>query len=398
MTNAPNFLLIHSDQHRFDCVGVNGHPFLQTPHLDRLAAEGVNFTRAFCPVPVCTPARNSLLFGQWPTQHLAIANSDTEAPRPAREGLASWSDLLAGAGYRMGYVGKWGLHPQKGPTDFGFRDYVPEHDYAAWRAAQGLAPSPRTQGFFGETDAGIDAGQTRLAWGADRAAVLLTRYAQTGRPFFLRWDPSEPHLPNVVPEPYASLYPPAGIPPWPGFPDPLLGKPYAQAQQRRTWGVDGWMWREWAPLVGRYLGEITLMDAQIGRLLAHLEALGLAENTVVVYTTDHGDMCGSHGMIDKHMVMYDDVVRVPLVIRRPGGAARGACDAFVSGALDLAATFCDLAGIPTPDTFAGQSLAPLLDGAEGNGRDCIFAMVIIYLTHKGGSGPFFASVTPGNKA
>ena len=374
MTRPPNFLLIHSDQHRFDCLGVNGHPFLQTPHLDRLAAEGVNFTRAFCPVPVCTPARNSLLFGQWPTQHLAIANSDTEAPRPAREGLTAWSDLLAGAGYGMGYVGKWGLNPQKGPAAHGFGDYVPEHDYAAWRVGQALRPAPRTQGFFGETDTTIAAGQSRLAWGADRAADLLTRYAQTDRPFFLRWDPSEPHLPNVVPEPYASLYPPADIPPWPGFPDPLLGKPYAQAQQRRTWDVDKWTWRDWAPLVGRYLGEITLLDAQIGRLLSHLVALGLAESTVVVYTTDHGDMCGSHGMIDKHMVMYDDVVHVPLLIRRPGGAARGACNAFVSSALDLAATFCDLAGVPTPETFAGQSLAPLLEGAEGNGRDCIFAM------------------------
>ena len=374
MTRPLNFLLIHSDQHRFDCLGVNGHAFLQTPHLDKLAAEGVNFTRAFCPVPVCTPARNSLLFGQWPTQHLAIANGDTEAPRPAREGLTSWSELLAGAGYQMGYVGKWGLDPRNGPTAYGFQDYVPEQDYAAWRAGQGLVPPPQAQGFFGETDQNIDAGQTRLAWGASRASDLLTRYAEADQPFFLRWDPSEPHLPNVVPQPYASLYPPAQIPPWPGYPDPLRGKPYAQAQQRRTWAVDGWTWEDWAPLVGRYLGEITLLDAQIGRLLSHLDALGLAENTVVIYTTDHGDMCGSHGMIDKHMVMYDDVVHVPLIVHRPGQAAPATCDAFVSGALDLAPTFCDLAGVPTPETFVGQSLLPLLDGAKGSDRDCIFSM------------------------
>ena len=77
----PNILLIHSDQHRFDCVGVNGHPLLKTPNLDRLASEGVNFTHAFCPIPLCVPVRNSLLHGQWPTEHLCIANWDTKAPR-----------------------------------------------------------------------------------------------------------------------------------------------------------------------------------------------------------------------------------------------------------------------------------------------------------------------------
>lgn len=374
MTRPPNILFVHADQHRFDCLGVNGHPFLQTPHLDALAADGVNFTHAFCPVPVCTPARNSLLFGVWPTQHGAIANADTEAGRPARDGLVSWSERLAGAGYRMGYVGKWGLHPEKNPMAFGFGEYVPESEYGAWREAQGLPPKPRTNGFWGETDTAIDANESRLAWGADRVNELMTRYAQGNAPFFLRWDPSEPHLPNVVPEPYASLYPPDSISPWPGFDDPLTGKPYAQRQQRRVWGVDKWTWRDWSPIVGRYLGEITLLDAQIGRVLSHLDALGLRENTVVVYTTDHGDMCGSHGMADKHMVMYDDVVRVPLIIRWPGQAENGTCDAFVSSALDLAATFCEMAGVPIPETFAGQSLLPLLRGTPDNGRDCIFAM------------------------
>ena len=375
MTQRPNFLLIHSDQHRWDCLGVNGHSLVQTPHLDSLAAQGVNFTRAFCPVPVCTPARNSLLFGVWPTQHGAIANPDTEAGRPARHGLPCWSELLAGAGYRLGCVGKWGIRTDKGPDAFGFDTYVPESEYAAWRAAQCLPPRPTANGYFGETDAAITAEQSRLAWGVAQTMDLMTRYAQLDAPWFLRWDPSEPHLPNVVPEPYASLYAPADIAPWPGFADPLLGKPYAQAQQRRHWNLEHWTWeRDWAPIVARYLGEITLLDAQIGRLLAHLEVLGLAENTVVIYTTDHGDMCGSHGMIDKHMVMYDDVLRVPLVVRWPGQPARGECDAFVTNALDLAATFCDDAGVSVPETFAGRSLLSLLSETGTSTRDCVFAM------------------------
>jgi arylsulfatase A-like enzyme len=169
------------------------------------------------------------------------------------------------------------------------------------------------------------------------------------------------------------MYPPEEIPPWPSFPDPLLGKPYMQAQQRRTWQVEGWTWDRWAVLVSRYLGTISLLDAQVGRILEALERLGLAEGTMVVYTTDHGGLCGGHGMIDKHYVMYEDVVHVPLIVRWPGHVLPGhTCPAFVSHGIDLAATFCRVAGAPVPETFRGQSLLSLLtDEAEG-GRQDIF--------------------------
>jgi arylsulfatase A-like enzyme len=109
------------------------------------------------------------------------------------------------------------------------------------------------------------------------------------------------------------------------------------------------------------LGEITLLDHQLGRVLATLDELGIAENTVVIYTADHGDLCGAHGMIDKHYVMYDELVRVPFIVRWPGQiAANQNCGAFISSAVDLAATFCDLAGVERPSTFAGQSILPLV--------------------------------------
>jgi arylsulfatase A-like enzyme len=212
-----------------------------------------------------------------------------------------------------------------------------------------------------------------MAWEAGHVTRMLARCAAQDRPFYVEWDISEPHLPNVVPEPYASMYPPETIPPWPGFPDPLIGKPYAQAQQRRTWQVEGWTWDAWAPIVSRYLGTVSLLDAQVGRVLASLASLGLASETMVVYTTDHGDMCGAHGMVDKHMVLYDDVVRVPLLVRWPGRVAPGTtCAAFVSHAIDLATTSLRAAGAPVPETFRGQDLLPLLSGAEGSGRQDIF--------------------------
>lgn len=370
-----NILLIHSDQHRYDCLGVNGHPVVQTPYLNQLAAEGSNFTHAFCPIPLCTPARASLLTGQWPTQHGTLANPDTELATPFASELPTFSQVLKDAGYWLGYVGKWHVDNQKLPTDVGFERYIPEAAYVDWRQQQGFASRPRQNGWFGETDPAIPADASRLAWGADETIRLLQSAAARAQPFFIRWDPSEPHLPNLVPEPYASLYPPETLSPWPSFPDPLVGKPYIQHQQRYTWGLEDWNWTDWAPIVARYLGEITLLDRQIGRLLATLEELQLVHNTLVIYTSDHGDMCGAHGMIDKHYVMYDDVVRVPLIMRLPGVIpAESTQSTFVSSALDLAATFCVAAEQAVPTTFAGQALLSLGAGtANQPPRADIFA-------------------------
>lgn len=142
----PNILLIHSDQHRHDCLGVSGHPLLQTPHLDRLASEGMRFTHAFCPIPLCTPARASFLTGAWPWRHASIANWDTEAPRPMRRDLPTWSGELHAAGYGLDYLGKWHVDPDHDPTAFGFDRYVPESDYDRWRNQQGLPPVPQGNG------------------------------------------------------------------------------------------------------------------------------------------------------------------------------------------------------------------------------------------------------------
>jgi arylsulfatase A-like enzyme len=383
----PNILLIHSDQHRYDCLGVTGHPLVQTPHLDRMAADGALFTHAFTPTPNCSPARNSLLTGQWSFQHGVITAAEgDEASRGPRPDAVTFSRLLAEQGWYLGYVGKWRVDAVRLPTDrqFGFHDFVPEEAYADWRRDAGIAPafewptgeqrptSERILDFFaGRVDPHVEPERSRLAWGADHVISLLERRPRD-RPFCLRWDPSGPHLPNVVPEPYASLYSPAEIEPWPGFDDPLIGKPYIQAQQRRTWAVEDWTWSDWSRVVGRYLGEISLLDAQIGRILAALEDSGAADDTLVVYTADHGDLCGSHGMWDKHYVLYDDVVRVPLIARWPSRITAGTVHSgFVSHELDLASSFLSVAGIEPPDSFAGTSLIDQLASSALTREDII---------------------------
>lgn len=369
-----NILLIHSDQHRYDCLGAKGHPLVQTPSIDRLAAEGINFTQAYCPIPVCVPARNTMHTGQWPVQHLCICNDQTEAPRGARSGLPTFVDVLARAGYFLGYVGKWHVDFERGPEEYGYTRYVPDSAYDGWREAQGFPARPGKADWRGQADPHIGPEDSRLAWGADRTLEMLERCQASGERFFIRWDPSEPHLPNIVPEPYASMYPPDDIPPWPSFPDPLINKPHAHGQQRRNWRIDGWTWAQFAPIVGRYLGEITLLDTQVGRLLDGLADLGLEDDTLVIYTSDHGGMCGSHGLMDKHNVMYDDVVRVNLVVRWPGRILPGSeCDAFVCNSLDLASTLCQVADAPVPETFRGLSLVSLFEGARDNGRQDILS-------------------------
>lgn len=379
MTTPPNILVLFTDQHRWDCLGVNGHPILETPNLDRLAAQGMNFSRAFTPSPVCVPTRASLQTGTWATRHLAIANPGTEAPRHFRDDLPAFSQVLHNAGYRLGMVGKWQIHPRLGPLDFGYHFYTDDAAYSAWREGAGIPPRPHKNRWFGELDPFVLPEQTRLGWGADQVIASLRLLAGENAagqrtPFFLRWDTSEPHLPNILPEPFHSMYPPEQIEPWPSWPDPLENKPFIQARMRRSWGIDRWTWKEWAPIVSRYLGEISLLDAQVGRILDELDRLGMAENTLVVYTCDHGDLCGAHGMIDKHYVMYDDVTHVPFIARWPAVIPAGSqSGAFVCHSLDLAATFCELAGQPIPETFQGKSLLPVFSG-ETNGREDIFAM------------------------
>jgi arylsulfatase A-like enzyme len=364
--DKPNILQIMSDQHRFDCLGVNRHPLLKTPNLDRLAAEGVNFTNAFTPCPMCVPARCSFLTGQWPSQHGVVFNFDGETFKRLAPGIPTVSAALSAAGYRTAQIGRWHVDPKKSPAEFGFDHFQGDWDYHAWRAEQGLPPLPKMPACWaGERDP-VEEKQSRLAWSADNAIEELEAAAAEDRPFFLRWHTVEPHLPCFPTEPYASMYNPADIEPWPGFGDPFENKPDIQRRMLATWGVNGWTWKEWAPVVARYLGVITQLDHELGRVLAALKGLGLEKNTLVVYTSDHGDMCGSHGMVDKHFVMYDDVVRVPLILRHPDLPAGTVRDDFVSNAIDLPSTFCAASGIEPPETFAGKNIF------EPTGRADIF--------------------------
>jgi arylsulfatase A-like enzyme len=370
----PNLLLIHSDQHRYDCLGAHGHPVLRTPALDRLAAGGTSFAKAFTPCPLCTPARASLLTGTWPTIHRSINIPNTESHRPVSCTQPILPQLLSAAGYHHAWIGKFHHELPGHPRDHGATSYVDPEAYPAWRAARGLPPPPREGGWFGSVDHECPPEATRLAWMTDHVIAELERAScRSDRPFFLRWDPPEPHLPCRPSADFASRYPPELIPPWPSWPDRGPGKPATQLRQKRLWGVEDWTWDQWQPVVARYLAVVAELDHQIGRILERLDQLGLSENTLVAYTSDHGDYCGGHGQMDKHFALYDDLVRVPLLLRWPGRIPSGVhASTFVCNEIDLARTLLVAADIEPPSTFVGQDLRALLRG-ELPGRDHAFA-------------------------
>ncbi|WP_274361970.1 sulfatase-like hydrolase/transferase [Paenibacillus thermotolerans] len=364
----PNLLIITADQLRYDCIGASGFHPVHTPNLDALSKEGVTFSSAYSHFPVCCPARQSLLNGRRPEAFGALWNFNGALPTGSLQPSDfTWTRTLAENGYDLAYLGKWGVHPQLDATAFGFDQVIGEERYREFRK-QRYPHVAYTSGFFGEPNP-IPVEDSSTHWFAGQASEQLRRLQSGGRPWHMALHFSEPHLPCRPSGKFATMYDPASIREWPSFRETFAGKPYIQRQQLYNWGIESLSWEDWSPVVARYFGIISQLDEAIGIVLRTLEETGAAEHTIVVFTADHGDMCGSHRMMDKHYVLYDDVVRVPLIVRLPGfGAAGARNDEFVYSLLDMAPTVLELLGLegPAPGYFHGASFAPLLTGGRNS--------------------------------
>jgi arylsulfatase A-like enzyme len=369
----PNLLFLMVDQQRYDCLGHTSSGLVSTPNLDALAGAGVRFTHAFSHMPVCCPARQSLLQGGRPESFGALWNYDIGLPVPTLDpAVRTWPAMLADRGYDAAYLGKWHVHPTATPLDFGYGEYVSLDDYSAERECEGLPDVDRVP-WTGATDpAPLAAARTH--WLASRAARWIGDHAGGG-PWHLRLDFVEPHLPPCPVAEFGRRYEGRAIPPWGNFGDELEDKPYIQRQQLRNWDVEAWSWADWHHMVRRYLAVISQVDDAIGIVLDALERSGAAGDTLVIYTADHGDLAGAHGMMDKHYVMYDEVVRVPLLLRWPGRFGAGLVrDELVYNVLDLVPTICEAAGLPVPAECVGRSLVGLASGEpERNWRSSVAA-------------------------
>ncbi len=431
MPKKPNILFITSDQQRADCYGFAGRP-VHTPHLDRLAAEGAHFDRCITPNLVCQPSRASILTGLLPLSHGVVDNGIDLRPEVGERGFAS---ALAAAGYDTAFLGKAHfatchtfartgtpecVHTSAefdaswfGPY-MGFR-HVELMVLGHWfrERRENISP-PRGQHFerwafaesgfsdvfelwAGETRPGVGAAQTwssalpaalhSSSWCADRTIDWLNRRRREA-PFCMWVSFPDPHHPFDCPEPWASLHHPDAVDlpvegakdldrrPWwhraslestPDLADPALLN--FRANLSRTPDQSEAQLRE---MTANYFGMVSLIDHSVGRILVELDRLGLRDDTIVVYSTDHGDLLGDHGLYLKGPTPYEALLRVGMIARGPGIPAGRRVSQPVS-TLDLAATFCDYAGVGLEDGAQSESLRPLLEARPGATRDAAWS-------------------------
>lgn len=361
-----NIVFIMTDTQRQDMVGAYGQPWVDTPHLDRLAAEGIRFDRAYTTCPLCTPARSGIFTGLHPQVNGAFCNNVAPFAHVPMMG-----EIFRHHGYRAGYTGKWHLD---GSAYYG--DGQPGGGFEAdwWydgkRYAQEIGH--RLFGVYrtAETSAQLrDAGFTEeKMWGKRVADMAVDFLHDVGdAPYVLGVSFEEPHSPCVAPPEYWEQYRPADLPEPANFHAPLDGKPALH----HVWCGAGDVpdWSACAESKRRFYGCNRWIDRQIGRVIEAVDALH-ADDTVIIYTSDHGDMQHAHGLTGKGPVMYNEIARVPFIVRMPTGhGARGAVSRSLVSHIDILPSMLDLAGLTVPPSLHGRSMRAVLEDPAANCRD-----------------------------
>ncbi len=383
MSDSPNILWICTDQQRFDTIRALGNLNAQTTRLDKLIEEGTTFNQAYCQSPVCAPSRASFLTGRYPRTTRCRQNGQSI---PADEVLIS--KIFSDAGYRCGLAGKlhlascsdgkvekrtddgydpfhWSHHPQP--------DWE-ENEYTQWLTEKG-------QDWFGLQGEKINsyvhhgppAEYSQTAWCAEKTIEFIKN--EKGRPWFFSFNCFDPHHPFDPPKEYLEKF---------NFDDmPLPSMHPNEADAKTTFQKLDRIWAHNNPgefqveamtdqdkrtVYAAYMAMVSLIDDQVGRILDALEETGQADNTLVVFMSDHGEMLGDHGIYFKGPHFYDCQMRVPLIMRWPNGGVLKSrqVDGFVE-LVDLMPTFLEAAGLKVPSAVQGKSLLPLLLG--GNEQD-----------------------------
>ena len=369
---APNVLWICADQQRWDTIAALGNRHIRTPNIDRLVNEGVTFLNAFCQSPICTPSRSSFLTGRYPSAVHGCGNGNERWA----EAAPLVTKLLADGGYTCGLVGKLhlaGCHSrvEPRPEDDGYsvfhwshshKDIWPEgHAYADWVREQGgdLGKMYQDKGYMEP-----ELHQTKFC--ADKAIEFME--GDHADPWLMSVNIFDPHLPFDPPQKYRDRYSADEMP------DPLFRDSDLEAQAALD-GID-FQYPARRPeefqakdKIAAYYAMIEQIDDHVGRMLEALERTGQRENTLVIFTSDHGEMLGDHGLIAKGCRFYEGLVHVPLIFSWPGTFEGGRRKEALVELTDIAPTLLELAGLPIDERMAGRSLAPLLEGDLDSHRD-----------------------------
>jgi arylsulfatase len=375
MIKRPNILLICTDQQRYDAVGAYGNDQVRTPYLDRLAADGVLFENCYVQNPVCSPSRASLMTSRYPHAHGLWANG---VQLPAQEQF--FTKVLADDGYDCGLVGKLHLAACKDGRmeprlDDGFRVFRWAHDpypgssenqYHRWlkTAFPDLYAEARDRGF---DDLPTEAHYSR--WIGNETIDFLRESRDRSKPFCFVANFFDPHHGFGAPKEYLERYRAEDLPrpltregELDGKP-PILTEASKESYAGHARGYLSYSEDELQQVKAAYWAMVSLVDDEVGRILAALEEEGLADNTIVVFTSDHGEMLGDHQLMLKGPMMYEGAVRVPLIVRWPGELPAGERRTELVQWIDLAPTFLEAAGAPALPRGQGTSLLPLARGS-----------------------------------
>ncbi|MBW1699642.1 MAG: sulfatase-like hydrolase/transferase [Deltaproteobacteria bacterium] len=398
-TKRPNILFIITDHQAYFGHNREGEFEYRPPHFEKFASEGVRFERAYSVAPVCTPARSSIMTGVYPGRHGLMWNTEFIDTPDFRQGQLLYSHYLSRAGYRNAYVGKWHCGRERLPIDYGIEgwsmaDYGAPYmseAYKAYCAQRGLGDAkacidyhlnhPEWSGktltlhhpnpFYFMRGCGVLQGPARAheeQFVAHLAIEKLREFAESKQPWSLVasfWGPHHPYFPS---EPYASMVNPSTIPEYPTFNDDLKNKPLRYLlhrdmvfNSRSTWPE----WSIWQTVLARAYGQGYQTDAAVGGILDALEELGLSENTLVIWCSDHGDTVSSHGGVwDKASTFAEEVARIPMAVRWPSGIEAGRRSYQLVSNMDVTATMLDAAGVETPSTMHSRSLLPICRNPE----------------------------------
>ncbi len=366
----PNVLFVMTDDQRKDAMSAYGNPILETPNMDRIADEGIRFEEFFVTDSLCGPSRASFLTGLYSHAHGIVTNGD--GPQfyngpGLRADQPTWPELLQAAGYHTGLVGKWHLKS----TPRGFDDWV----IFPW------------QGVYHDPEMLANGAPLKMRGHADDVvgdqALEFLRKRPRDRPFCLLYQFKSPHRTWGPAKRFAHAFDDVDVPVPRTFEDRLAGRPEAVRAAEMAL-ADMPDYRDEVPaslppaerarrnlehMVKDYYRVLLSVDENVGRVLDLLDAEGLAEDTLVIYTSDNGFFLGEHGLFDKRL-MYEPSIRVPFAVRYPRRFAAGRVDrTHMALNVDVLPTVLQLAGVPVPPGLHGRSLVPLLAGADVPWRD-----------------------------
>lgn len=360
MSKKPNVLLIMTDQQRPDTLGFRGQTPCKTPNIDRIAAEGVSFDNTITPCPLCLPSRASLFTGLYPTQNDMMSNQTGYLK------TCEMLDHFRANGYQINYAGKWHM----GEGNIG--DFTDRHagdstkKYSRWCLDHGLIdgwmfndPATRTtrepsMSIPKVHRQDLPADKTNEAYVTDIALDMI-RSRDKEKPFFQIVSYNGPHPPFMIPEPYFSMYDPADVPMPKNF-GPSSGEHnvHCESFYRDLFNDHGVEFDQWRASYAVYWGFVTMIDDFVGQVIDAMTAEGLMDDTIIIYTSDHGENLGAHGLWQK-MVPFEESIRVPLIIRAPGSwqPSRNKTPASL---VDVAPTLADLCGLPANSEWPGRGI------------------------------------------